>query len=107
MRRKDGRGTNSRSLHAPWDPQDVAMADRCRCRSRWFNHRLCSLLRQCEGDYAIAAASGAAVLGAILVATPYLVVIAFLSLILEIAEGVYWTTNYLYDRLEENDEGGS
>ena len=60
-----------------------------------------------EGDYAIAAASGAAVLGAILVATPYLVVIAFLSLILEIAEGVYWTTNYLYDRLEENDEGGS
>ena len=42
-----------------------------------------------DDEYAITA-SGAAVIGAILVATPYLVVIAFLSLILEIAEGVAW-----------------
>jgi hypothetical protein len=57
-----------------------------------------------DSDYSIAAASGAAVIGAILVATPYLIVIALLSLILEIAEGVFWITNYLYDRLEEADE---
>ena len=60
-----------------------------------------------ESDYAILAASGAAVLVAILAATPYLIVIALLSLILEIAESVYWITNYLYDRLEEADGEGA
>ena len=53
-----------------------------------------------DDRYAVAAASGAAVAGAILVATPYLVVIALLSLILEITEGVTWITRYLYDRVE-------
>jgi hypothetical protein len=57
-----------------------------------------------KSDLAIEAASGAAVVGAILAATPYLIVIALLSLILEIAEGVYWISNYLYDRLEEVEE---
>ena len=60
-----------------------------------------------ESDYAILAASGAAVLVAILAATPYLIVIALLSLILEIAESVYWITNYLYDWLEEADGEGA
>jgi uncharacterized membrane protein len=56
-----------------------------------------------DSDYAVLAASGAAVLGAILFATPYLVVIAMLSLVLEIAESVSWITNYLYDRVEADE----
>jgi hypothetical protein len=50
------------------------------------------------------AGSGGAVVGALLNATIFLVVIAFLNLALEVAEEVNWITTFLYDQAEDGDD---